>query len=87
MTEDFEFLALQKLDELIISLDNICVSIDEQPVSETLVGEGWTPRDEFAARAMQGLVAGAKHDEAINLHGAAEWSYNMADAMLKARGG
>ena len=46
---------------------------------------GMTLRDYFAARAMEGLVAGAKHDEAINLHGAAEWSYNMADAMLKAR--
>jgi hypothetical protein len=34
---------------------------------------------------MQGLVAGAQHDEHINLHGAAEWSYNFADAMLKAR--
>ena len=42
-------------------------------------------RDYFAAKAMQGLVAGAQHDEQINLHGAAEWSYNMADAMLKAR--
>ena len=47
--------------------------------------QGMTLRDYFAAKAMQGLVAGAAHDEPINLHGAAEWSYNMADAMLKAR--
>lgn len=47
--------------------------------------EGMTLRDYFAAKAMNGLVAGAQHDEQINLHGAAEWSYNMADAMLKAR--
>lgn len=47
--------------------------------------EGMTLRDYFAAKAMQGLVASAVHNEPINLHGAAEWSYNMADAMLKAR--
>lgn len=47
--------------------------------------EGMDLRDYFAAKAMQGFVAGAAHDEPINLHGAAEWSYNMADAMLKAR--
>lgn len=46
---------------------------------------GMTLRDYFAAKAMNGLVAGAQHDEQINLHGAAEWSYNMADAMLQAR--
>ncbi len=46
---------------------------------------GMTMRDYFAAKAMQGLVASAEHDEPINLHGAAEWSYNMADAMLAAR--
>jgi hypothetical protein len=43
-------------------------------------------RDYFAAAAMQGLVAGANPEHSINLHGAAEWAYNMADAMLKARG-
>lgn len=49
------------------------------------IEKGMTLRDYFAAKAMQGLVAGAQHDEQINLHGAAEWSYNMSDAMLKAR--
>ena len=47
--------------------------------------KGMTLRDYFAAKAMQGLVAGANPEHVINLHGAAEWSYNMADAMLKAR--
>ena len=46
---------------------------------------GMTLRDYFAAKAMQGLVAGADPEGAINLHGVAEWSYNMADALLKAR--
>ena len=46
---------------------------------------GMTLRDYFAAKAMQGLVAGANPEHGINLPGAAEWSYNMADAMLKAR--
>lgn len=44
---------------------------------------GTTLRDYFAARAMQGLVANPETDggrEAI-----ANWSYRMADAMLKAR--
>lgn len=48
--------------------------------------DGMTLRDYFAAKAMQGLVAGSNPEHSINLHGAADWSYNMADAMLKARG-
>ncbi len=47
--------------------------------------DGMTLRDYFAAKAMQGLVAGAEPEHGINLHGAAEWAYNMADAMIKAR--
>jgi hypothetical protein len=43
------------------------------------------PRDIVVAKAMQGLVAGANPEHSINLHGAAEWSYNMADAMIAAR--
>lgn len=46
---------------------------------------GMTLRDYFAAKAMQGLVGGANPEHGINLIGAAEWSYNMADAMLAAR--
>ena len=52
---------------------------------QVICSDGMTLRDYFAAKAMQGLVASAEHDEPINLHGAAEWSYNMADAMLAAR--
>jgi hypothetical protein len=46
---------------------------------------GMTLRDYFAAKAMQGLIAGANPEHSINLHGASDWAYNMADAMLKAR--
>jgi hypothetical protein len=46
---------------------------------------GMTLRDYFATKAMQGLIAGANPEHSINLHGAAEWSYNMADAMIAAR--
>lgn len=46
---------------------------------------GMTLRDYFAAKAMQGLIAGSNPEHSINLHGAAEWSYKMADAMLAAR--
>jgi hypothetical protein len=47
--------------------------------------KGMTLRDYFAAKAMQGLVAGANPEHPINLHGASEWAYNMANAMLRAR--
>jgi hypothetical protein len=61
------------------------------PISRELNGElvyqaeGITIRDYFAAKAMQGLVAGANPEHSINLHGTSEWAYNMADAMLEAR--
>jgi len=42
--------------------------------------EGMTLRDWFAGQAMQGLIPTSKDDKQI-----AEWSYAMADAMLKAR--
>jgi hypothetical protein len=44
--------------------------------------EGMTLRDYFAAKAMQGLLAGTKTGSATVL---ATDSYKMADAMLKAR--
>jgi hypothetical protein len=43
---------------------------------------GMTLRDYFAAKAMQGLLAGTKTGSATVL---ATDSYKMADAMLKAR--
>ena len=49
-------------------------------------GTGMTLRDYFAAKAMMGLGANTDHvsltDDEI-----ARWSYNLADAMLKARDG
>lgn len=48
---------------------------------------GMTLRDYFAAKAMQGnissMVEGQEFDPAMG----AEWSYKVADAMIKAREG
>lgn len=44
--------------------------------------EGMTLRDYFAAKAMQAVIA---RGDDTNRPGMAEWSYAMADAMLKAR--
>ncbi len=44
--------------------------------------EGMTTRDYFAAKAMQACLA---RGDDTNRPGIAEWSYSMADAMLKAR--
>lgn len=44
--------------------------------------QGMTLRDYFAAKAMQGLLAGPMDAE---LKEFAEWSYRIADAMLEAR--
>jgi hypothetical protein len=44
---------------------------------------GMTLRDYFAAKAMQAVIA---RGDDTNRPGMAEWSYAMADAMLKARG-
>lgn len=42
-------------------------------------------RDVFGGLAMLGLVSGADPEHSINLQGAAEWAYNMSDAMMVAR--
>ena len=44
--------------------------------------EGMTLRDYFAAKAMASVIA---RGDDTNRPGMAEWSYAMADAMLKAR--
>ena len=44
--------------------------------------QGITVRDYFAAKAMQAVIA---RGDDTNRPGMAEWSYAMADAMLKAR--
>jgi hypothetical protein len=49
--------------------------------------QGMALRDYFAAKAMQGLIAqsnGSALDSDVSL--GAEYAYQMADAMLKARG-
>lgn len=48
--------------------------------------EGMTLRDYFAAKAMQGSIAGTPHNVDIEPTELATWCYIMADAMLKARG-
>lgn len=45
--------------------------------------DGMSLRDYFAAKAMQGLMASPVDPESMEV--AAKWSYNLADAMLKAR--
>ena len=46
--------------------------------------EGMTLRDYFAAKAMQALLNGSTHDSG-SWHLEAKASYEIADAMLKAR--
>jgi hypothetical protein len=48
--------------------------------------EGMTLRDYFAAKAMQGSIAGTPHNVDIEPTELATWCYIMADRMLKARG-
>ena len=47
---------------------------------------GMTMRDYFAAKAMQGSIAGTPHNVDIEPTELATWCYIMADRMLKARG-
>ena len=49
-------------------------------------GTGMTLRDYFAAKAMQGSIAGTPHNVDIEPTELATWCYIMADAMLKSRG-
>lgn len=45
---------------------------------------GMDLRDYFAGLAMQGLLAG---QDSWNILGMADWSYQMADAMMQVRNG
>lgn len=47
---------------------------------------GMTLRDYFAAKAMQGNISSVQEGEVVIPDRLARWSYEMADAMLKARG-
>jgi hypothetical protein len=51
----------------------------------TLVNHGMTLRDYFAAKAMQGMLAGQGNMLAVTKEYLAETSYEYADAMMKAR--
>jgi len=46
--------------------------------------EGMTLRDYFAAKAMTGMLSGYEADQFKNPQ-LAQWSYQIADEMLKAR--
>ncbi len=51
-----------------------------------LFTEGLSIRDYFAAAALQGLMAKMEPENQLEHH-IAKWSYEAADAMLKAREG
>ena len=54
-----------------------------QPINPNEQGRGMTLRDYFAAKAMQGMMSDPNLDMVCNK--VAQLSYNMADAMMKAR--
>lgn len=49
--------------------------------------QGMTLRDYFAAKAMQGAIASSSDQLDFGPDLGAAWAYQVADAMLKARGG
>ena len=55
------------------------------PTAFQLHSKGMTMRDYFAAAALQGLMAKMEPENQLEHH-IAKWSYEAADAMLKARG-
>ena len=54
----------------------------ETPALDIVQYSGMTLRDYFAAKAMQGMMYDASHPAGGVI---AEWAYEVADAMLKAR--
>jgi hypothetical protein len=48
--------------------------------------EGMDLRDYFAAKAMQGNIASCPTGDYLDIVLCAKWAYEMADAMMKARG-
>ena len=58
-------------------------STKEANINVVLENKGMTLRDYFAAKAMQGLLAGTLKSSDLSL--IARDCYQMADAMLKAR--
>ena len=55
------------------------------PVSAPSIEKGVTLRDYFAQSAMQGVMIGVEYKHVGNAREVAEWSYAIADAMLKQR--
>jgi hypothetical protein len=47
--------------------------------------EGMTLRDYFAAKAMQGIMSDPSEAQPYTNDQLAQWAYQVADAMLKAR--
>ena len=58
----------------------------DKQLNQTRTMYGMTLRDYFAAKAMQGSIAGTPHNVDIEPTELATWCYIMADRMLKARG-
>ena len=54
-------------------------------VVKTLTQNGMSLRDYFAAKALQGMLASGNLPKTMPDADIAECSYNLADAMLKAR--
>jgi len=61
--------------------------IDPDPNGESIMFEGKSMRDYFAASALQGLIASQSGDDVglPNPDFAADWAFRYADAMLEAR--
>ncbi len=56
------------------------------PTDGMLDNEGMTLRDYFAAKAMQAAATNPKGADGFTFEQRAEWAYQQADAMLRARG-
>ena len=52
---------------------------------KTVIDQGMTLRDYFAAKAMQGFMANKSNPMRFQPEDDANWAYSIADAMLAAR--
>ena len=55
-------------------------------VVDGYIQDGMTLRDYFAAKALQGLLANSETNRSWSVNENANYSYQQADAMIKARG-
>jgi hypothetical protein len=58
---------------------------DDDGDPTTIIHDGMTLRDYFAAKAMQGYMANKSNPMHFQPTEDAQWAYSIADAMLKAR--